>query len=158
MDVPLPSGPLREEGEPARSRPHRAGVAPPDGATRSAISQALVRIHADHYGKGATHAKTYAYDNVVVAVLRQVLTTAEHTLVDGGREDAVIAVRQAFKQAKRRAFVTAVEQLTERRVVSFLSQVDPRADVEVDVFLLESDVPPAPDIAAAPGEPPPPAV
>jgi hypothetical protein len=35
---------------------------PMDGAVRSAISQAIVRIHAEHYGKGATQAKTYVWD------------------------------------------------------------------------------------------------
>ena len=59
-------------------------AAPPpamDGAVRSAISQAIVGIHAEHYGKGATQAKTYVWDNLVVTVLRDVLTVSEHTLV-----------------------------------------------------------------------------
>ncbi len=58
-------------------------MAPPaiDGAVRSAISQAIVRIHAEHYGKGATQAKTYVWDNLVVTVLRDLLTVAEHTLI-----------------------------------------------------------------------------
>ena len=37
-----------------------------DGALRSAISQAIVQIHAEHYGKGATQAKTYVWDNLLV--------------------------------------------------------------------------------------------
>ena len=44
--------------EPA-SRAMRTGI---DGAVRAAISRAIVRIHAEHYGKGATQAKTYAFD------------------------------------------------------------------------------------------------
>jgi len=39
-----------------------------DGALRSAISQAIVRIHAEYYGKGATQAKTYAWDDLIVTV------------------------------------------------------------------------------------------
>jgi len=53
-----------------------------DGTVRSAISQAVVRIHAEHYGKGATQAKTYVWDNLVVTVLRDLLTVAERTLVE----------------------------------------------------------------------------
>ena len=59
-----------------------------DGALRSAISQAIVRIHAEHYGKGATQAKTYAsnYFNLssvtVVAVLFVLITIPQTRFVD----------------------------------------------------------------------------
>src|SRR5829696_2030586 len=68
-----------------------------DGAMRSAISQAIVRIHADHYGKGATQAKTYAWDDLIVTVLRDVLTTAEHTLVEVDKAETVRSVRTTFQ-------------------------------------------------------------
>jgi uncharacterized protein YbcI len=114
-----------------------AGPAPIDGATRSAISQAIVQIHAEHYGKGATQAKTYAWDNLVVCVLRDVLTTAERTLVDVDRAETVRDVRSTFQSTMEDTFRSAVERLTGRRVHSFLSQVDPRRGVGVEVFLLE---------------------
>jgi uncharacterized protein YbcI len=113
-------------------------VAPPmDGALRSAISQAIVRIHAEHYGKGATQAKTYAWDNLVVTVLRDVLTTAERTLVGLGRADAVREVRTTFQVTMEPTFRSTVERLTGRRVQSFMSQVDPENGVGVEVFVLE---------------------
>src|SRR5918912_4472686 len=96
-----------------------------DGAVRSAISQAIVRIHAEHYGKGATQAKTYVWDNLVVTVLRDVLTVAERTLVDVGRVDTVRDVRTTFQFSLERNFRDAVERLTGRRVKSFMSQIDP---------------------------------
>jgi uncharacterized protein YbcI len=121
--------------------PRRTGpeVAPPpiDGALRSAISQAIVRIHAEHYGKGATQAKTYVWDNLVVTVLRDVLTTAERTLVDVGRTDTVRDVRTTFQFTMEQTFRSAIEQLTGRRVQSFLSQVDPANGLGVEVFVLE---------------------
>jgi uncharacterized protein YbcI len=114
-------------------------VAPPpiDGALRSAISQAIVRIHAEHYGKGATQAKTYVWDNLVVTVLRDVLTTAERTLVEVGRADTVRDVRATFQDTMARTFRAAVERLTGRRVHSFMSQVDPLNGMGVEVFVLE---------------------
>ena len=128
----------------APSEPHaprRPGpaIAPPpmDGALRSAISQAVVRLHAEHYGKGATQAKTYVWDNLVVTVLRDVLTTAERTLVDVGRADTVREVRTTFQSMMERTFRSAVERLTGRRVRSFLSQVDPASGLGVEVFVLE---------------------
>jgi uncharacterized protein YbcI len=114
-----------------------AGPPPIDGALRSAISQAIVRIHAEHYGKGATQAKTYAWDNLVVTVLRDVLTTAERTLVGVDRADTVRDVRSTFQFTMEATFREAVERLTGRRVHSFMSQVDPSRGVGVEVFVLE---------------------
>jgi uncharacterized protein YbcI len=127
---------------PSLSRGPAAGLpelGPPaiDGALRSAISQAIVRIHAEHYGKGATQAKTYAWDNLLVTVLRDVLTVAERTLVDVGRPDAVRDVRATFQHTMEQTFRSAVERLSGRRVHSFMSQVDPVTGLGVEVFVLE---------------------
>ncbi|HWT25540.1 MAG TPA: Na-translocating system protein MpsC family protein [Solirubrobacteraceae bacterium] len=113
-----------------------------DGAVRSAISQAIVRIHAERYGKGATQAKTYAWDNVVVTVLADVLTTAERTLVEVSRPDTVRHVRAAFQETNEATFRTAVEAITGRRVRSFMSQVDPATGYGVEVFILEPQTTP----------------
>jgi uncharacterized protein YbcI len=108
-----------------------------DGAMRSAISQAIVRIHADHYGKGATQAKTYVWDDVVVTVLRDVLTVAERTLVEADRVETVRDVRATFQSSLEATFRTAIERLTGRRVHSVMSQVDPANGLGVEVFVLE---------------------
>jgi uncharacterized protein YbcI len=108
-----------------------------DGAVRSAISQAIVRIHADAYGKGATQAKTYVWDNLVVTVLRDVLTVAERTLIDADRADTVREVRTTFQFSLEQTFRGAVERLTGRRVLSFMSQVDPANGLGVEIFVLE---------------------
>jgi uncharacterized protein YbcI len=124
----------------ATSGPDVSGIATRptiDGAMRSAISQAIVRIHAEHYGKGATQAKTYAWDNLLVTVLRDVLTVAERTLVDVGRADTVRDVRTTFQFTMEQTFSSAVERLTGRRVLSFMSQVDPAHGLGVEVFVLE---------------------
>jgi uncharacterized protein YbcI len=120
-------------------RPLSPAPAPIDGAMRSAISQAIVRIHAEHYGKGATQAKTYVWDNLIVCVLRDVLTVAEHTLIDADRADTVRDVRTTFQSSLEGTFRTAIERLTGRRVHSFMSQVDPANGLGVEVFVLEAD-------------------
>jgi uncharacterized protein YbcI len=111
----------------------RTGI---DGAVRAAISRAIVRIHAEHYGKGATQAKTYAFDNLIVTVLRDVLTTVERTLIDLERPDTVREVRTTFQTMMGESFIAAVEELTGRRVESFMSQVDPQSGMGVEVFVL----------------------
>jgi uncharacterized protein YbcI len=108
-----------------------------DGAVRSAISQAIVGIHAAHYGKGATQAKTYVWDNLVVTILRDVLTVAEQTLIDVDHADTVREVRTTFQFSLEQTFRAAVEHITGRRVHSFMSQVDPVNGLGVEVFVLE---------------------
>jgi uncharacterized protein YbcI len=107
-----------------------------DGAVRSEISQAIVRIHAEHYGKGATQAKTYVWDDVVVTVLRDVLTVAERTLTEADRADTVREVRATFRPTLERTLRSAIENLTGRRVLSYMAQVDPAEGTGVEVFLL----------------------
>jgi uncharacterized protein YbcI len=134
-DFPFPSDAPTTGSAPTRSAPRTQM----DGAMRSAISQAIVRIHADHYGKGATQAKTYVWDNVVVTVLRDVLTVAERTLVNIGSIDTVRDVRTKFQFGLEETFTAAIERLTGRRVHSFMSQVDPVRGVGVEVFVLEPE-------------------
>jgi uncharacterized protein YbcI len=111
----------------------RTGI---DGAVRAAVSRAIVRIHAEHYGKGATQAKTYAFDNLIVTVLRDVFTTVERTLIELERPDTVREVRTTFQTMMSESFIAAVEELTGRRVESFMSQVDPASGMGVEVFVL----------------------
>ena len=148
-----------EEPRSAAAQPQASGprplvpFAPPpmDGALRAAISQAVVRLHAEHYGKGATQAKTYVWDNVLVVVLRDVLTAAERTLVSVDRSDAVRQVRSAFQLSLEPTFRSTIERLTGRRVESFMSQVDPANGLGVEIFVLEpvDGGAPGDDVAAA---------
>lgn len=124
-----------DEGKPRRLTPLPAPAI--DGAMRSAISQAIVRLHAEHYGKGATQAKTYVWENLVVTVLRDVLTVAERTLIDVDRVDTVRDMRSTFQHSLEPTFRAAVERITGRRVHSFMSQVDPGNGLGVEIFVLE---------------------
>jgi uncharacterized protein YbcI len=107
-----------------------------DGALRAAISRAIVRIHAEHYGKGATQAKTYASENLIVTVLRDVFTTVESTLIGLDRADTVRAVRTTFQTSMSQTFIAAIEELTGGQVESLMSQIDPANGMGVEVFVL----------------------
>ena len=127
------AGPAPERAPEPASGGMRTGV---DGAVRAAISRAIVRIHAEHYGKGATQAKTYAFDNLIVTILRDVFTTVERTLIELERPDTVREVRTTFQTMMSDSFIAAVEELTGRRVESFMSQIDPHSGMGVEVFVL----------------------
>ena len=104
-----------------------------------AIANAIVQIHKEAYGKGATRARTRMLDDIVVVELEEVLTRVEQTLVAAGREDQIRETRQVFQQAHRETFVAAIEAVTGRTVRAFMSQIHFDPDVAVEIFLLEPE-------------------
>ena len=115
------------------------------GELNAAISKAVVRSFSDHIGRGPTKARTSIRDDLVVCLLENGLTRAERTLVADGKEQLVLDTRRAFQDTMRANLVGAVERLTRRKVIAFMSEnhIDP--DVATETFLLE----PAPDPAAS---------
>jgi uncharacterized protein YbcI len=110
------------------------------GQLAAAISNAMVGIHSRHYGKGPTKAKTYLVDDVVVTVMSDVFTTLEHTLIDHGKAELVRDVRTTFQCTMRSEFTDAIQQITGREPRAFASQIDWKADIAVEVFVLSNGV------------------
>jgi uncharacterized protein YbcI len=108
----------------------------PGGGTRAAISNALVGLKKEFYGKGPTAAKTYFNDDWVFTVLEGGLTRNEETLLAAGEERLVRQVRLRFQEAMTATICGAVEELTGRKVLTYHSQImfDPFRTVEM--FLL----------------------
>jgi uncharacterized protein YbcI len=112
---------------------------------RQAISDAIVRVSADFIGRGPTRAKTYLNGDVVFCVMEDTLTRGERSLVADGDGESVRQMRRRFQDAMRRQVCTAVEALTERKVVSFLSDNDIVAETAIEVFILDGPVDFTPD-------------
>jgi uncharacterized protein YbcI len=110
----------------------------PDGEQLAAISNAIVKVLSDSYGRGPTKAKTYAFDEHVLCVLEDVLTTVERTLVDRGKEDLVRRVRLRFQEKEAKQFMAAVESVTGRRVIAYNSQITFHPEVGFEMFVLDS--------------------
>jgi uncharacterized protein YbcI len=106
-----------------------------DGLTR-AISAAMVRLYAEVYGHGRTTASTYINDNVVVCILEHILSSDEQELVAAGGESEVIDGRVAFQADREDEFSAAVERLTLRRVVAFLSANQTSPGIACEMFFL----------------------
>jgi uncharacterized protein YbcI len=106
------------------------------------VTTAIVRLHRERYGKGPTRSKSYLLDDVLLCVMRDVLTTVEPTLVEAGEYTLVRDTRFAFERAMRDRFVEAVERIVGRRVLGFRSRVLVTRDVAVDIFVLEPLSPP----------------
>ena len=106
------------------------------GELQAALSNAIVRIMREFYGKGAARSRTMIFDDFVFVVLEDVLTTAETTLRNGGAGDLVRRVRMRFEDLMTATFVGEVERLTGRTVVAYHSQVvlDPPSCFEIFVL------------------------
>jgi uncharacterized protein YbcI len=107
-----------------------------DGEQLAAVSNAIVTIFAECYGRGPTKAKTYAFDNYLFTVLEDILTTVERTLVDRGEEDLVRRVRLTFQEATSERFTSEVAAITGREVVAYHSQVTFHPPLAFEIFVL----------------------
>jgi uncharacterized protein YbcI len=107
-----------------------------DGERLAAISNAIVTIFAECYGRGPTKAKSYSFDNYVVTVLEDILTTVERTLVDRGEQDLVRSVRLTFQEATAERFTSAVSEIAGREVVGYHSQVTFNPSIGFEIFVL----------------------
>jgi uncharacterized protein YbcI len=119
---------MRETDAPDRHSNH--------GEILTAISDGLVALLKDYYGRGPTQAKTYYEDDLVVCLLRGGFTRVEQTLRDGGRGHAVIQQRMEFQEVMRERFEAVIEQATGRRVVGFMSGNQQDPDMICEVFIL----------------------
>jgi uncharacterized protein YbcI len=109
------------------------------GSARSAIANAVVRLHAEHFGRGPTRARAHLNEDFVLVVLEDVFTTAERTLVAAGRADEVKQARDAFNEVLRDRFVAAVEGATGRRVRAFMCETHFDPEMAIEVFILEPE-------------------
>jgi uncharacterized protein YbcI len=108
----------------------------PEGERLAAVSSAVVRILSECYGRGPTKAKSYAFDDYVLCVLEDILTTVERTLVDKGQEALVRRVRLKFQENVADRFKSAVEEAMGRPVIAYNSQITFHPAVGFEVFVL----------------------
>jgi uncharacterized protein YbcI len=106
------------------------------GDVRTEISDGIVALLKEFYGRGPERTKTYVHDDLVVCLLRGGFTRVEQTLVEAGRGDDVIRQRIAFQHVMRHRFELVVERATGRKVISFMSGSHQDPDMICEVFVL----------------------
>ncbi len=110
---------------------------PTGGNLSAAISNAVVRITADYTGRGPTKAQTSIRENLIVVLMQDTLTKAERTLLAFGQGDFVLETRKRFQTTMRDDMVAAVELLTDRKVLAFMSANHIEPDMGAEMFVLE---------------------
>jgi uncharacterized protein YbcI len=107
------------------------------GAMSAAISNAMVGLLHRYTGRGPTRARTTFGTDMVVCVMGDSLTKGELSLVADDKHEVVLAGRRAFQDSMKADAIEAVQALTGRVVVAFISanHIDP--DLAVEIFTLE---------------------
>jgi uncharacterized protein YbcI len=121
-----------------------AALSPPDvtrtprthGDVLTAISDGMVALLKEFYGRGPTRTKSYYQDDLVVCVLRGGFSRVEQTLMEGGRSATVIQQRMEFQELMRERFEAVIEHATGRRVTGFMSGNQQGPDMMCEVFIL----------------------
>jgi uncharacterized protein YbcI len=108
-----------------------------DGAQGLAVSNAVVRLMSDYTGRGPTKAHTHIDGDLIAVVMRDTLTKGERSLVRDGRSELVLASRRAYQATMRTDLVAAVEGITGRTVLAFLSDNHIEPDLAVEIFVME---------------------
>jgi uncharacterized protein YbcI len=109
------------------------------GEALAEITNGIVGLFSNYYGRGPTRAKSFLLDDTyVVTVLRDTLTTVERTLAETGHGDQVRSVRLTFQEAMAKEFMGVVEAALGRRVAAYHSQLLIDADLGFELFVLEN--------------------
>jgi uncharacterized protein YbcI len=116
--------------------PNSTSIPSTHGDVLTAISDGMVALLKEFYGRGPTRAKSYYEDDLVVCVLRGGFSRVEQTLLDGGRGSAVIQQRMEFQEVMRDRFTEVIERATGRAVIGFMSGNQQHPDLMCEVFIL----------------------
>ena len=103
-----------------------------------AISNEMVRIYKERFGRGPTKTRTqWAGPDVVVVTLEDTLTPVERSLVALGEHQRLRDLRMFFQYATVPEFCEPVERLTGRKVRAFISGIDTEVDgVSTEMFFM----------------------
>ena len=124
-----------------------------DQSPSGQISNRMVRLFREYTGRGPTQARTFIHGDVVLCVMKDTLTKGERALAERGQEKEVLRLRHTYQATMSDDASAAVEQVTGRRVASFMSDNATSPDVAAEIFLLEPAAAPASEDALSSSEP-----
>ena len=107
------------------------------GTVCAAIANSVTRLHKEYTGHGPTSARTVIDGDLVAVTLRNGLTPAERRLIDNGRTELVMRLREEFHATMYYDLVVVVQALTGRTVSALLSVHTIEPDTTVHTFVLD---------------------
>jgi uncharacterized protein YbcI len=109
---------------------------PRGGQALVEISNAMVALHREYFGRGPGAAKSFVNDEMVICILSDIYTPVERTLIRAGQAEHVRRTRGLHQEALEDEYKESVEKIMGRPVEAFLSVVPGDPDVAIEVFLL----------------------
>jgi uncharacterized protein YbcI len=103
----------------------------------AAVTEAMVELHQRYHHRAPVTAKTLLLGGDLLAcVMSGVYTDVEKTMIELQHTTIVQESRSAFQNAMQQKFIAAVEGLSGRRVIAFISNHHVGPDMEIELFLL----------------------
>jgi uncharacterized protein YbcI len=119
------------------SAPH---VAPTGDALLGAVTEAMVGLHERYHHRVPVTAKTLLLGGDLIAcVLGGVYTDVEKTMIELQHTTVVQETRSAFQTAMQHKFIAAVEDLSGRDVLAFISNHHVGPDMEIELFMFKPE-------------------
>jgi uncharacterized protein YbcI len=111
----------------------------------TAVTEEMVALHERYHHRVPASAKTQLLEGDLIAVVMGgVYTDVEKTMIELQRVTLVQETRSAFQDAMQERFIEAVERLSGREVLAFISNSHVGPDIEIELFVLRSPIPGAP--------------
>jgi uncharacterized protein YbcI len=134
----MPDDTLNPEDVAALREPAAGG----HGELKQQLSNAIVALFKEYFGRGPSECRAYLEPDLVIVVLAGGYTAGERTLFEDGKWHEVRQARLAWQDSMEARFIDTIQRLTHRTVKAFLSAARQDAELTVELFVLESDEPP----------------
>jgi uncharacterized protein YbcI len=109
------------------------------GALLEAVTAAMVELHERYHQRTPVTAKTQLLgDDLLVCVLGGVYTDVEKTMIEPQKTTVVQETRSDFQVAMQHTFISAVQRLSGRDVLAFISNSHVGPDLEMEIFVLDN--------------------
>jgi uncharacterized protein YbcI len=111
----------------------------PAGPLRQDISNTIVTLFKQRFGRGPISCRTHLESDLVVLVMSGGYTPGEQTMFEAGKWHDVRLARMAWQDSMEERFVEAIERLTHRSVKAFMSANHQGPDITVELFVLDGE-------------------
>jgi uncharacterized protein YbcI len=109
-------------------------------ALLAGVTDAMVALHQHyHHRKPVTAKTTLLSGDLLACVFGGIYTDVEKTMIELERTTIVQETRNAFQNAMQHKFIGAVESLSGRKVLAFISNHHVGPDIEIELFLLHPE-------------------
>lgn len=103
---------------------------------RNLLADAVSKCVRAYTGRGPLSTQVLLNDETVVVVMRDSLTKGEQVLVEHGHDEEVLALRSTYQETMRQDLIAAIEAITGKPVVTFMSTNSTEPDYAVEIFIL----------------------